>query len=55
MTDVTCGDSRLSNLNSAHGHQPKGVAVLWRRYLEGDEQHSQALLRWFICTPTGAH
>ena len=51
--DVTHGDLQLSNLNSACGHQPKGAAVLQRWYLEGDKQHSQALLRWFTCAPAG--
>ena len=50
---VTHGDSWLSSLDSACGHQPKGVAVLQRWYLEEDEQHSWALLRWFVCTPAG--
>ena len=28
-------------------------AVLWRQYLEGDEQHSWASLRWFTHAPAG--
>ena len=52
---VTCGDSQLSNLDSAHGHQPKDVAVLQRQYLEEDEQHSQPSLGWFMHAPTGVH
>ena len=55
MTGVTCGDSQLSHLNSACGHQPKCAAVLQRWYLEEDEQHSWASLRWFMRAPTGAH
>ena len=54
MMSVTHGDSWLSNLNSACGHQPKGAAVLWRWYLEEDKQHSWAVMRWFMCAPTGA-
>ena len=55
MMGVTRGNLWLSNLNSACRHQPKGMAVLQRQHLEEDEQHSQALLRWFMCAPTGAH
>ena len=55
MMGVTHGDSQLSDLNSAHGHQPKVAAVLRRQYLEEDEQHSQASLRWFMHVPSGAH
>ena len=54
MRRETCGDSWLSNQNSACRHQPKGAAVLWRQYLEGDEQHSWASLRWFMHAATGA-
>ena len=53
VTGVTHGDSWLSNLDSAHGHQLKGAAILQRQHLEEDEQHSWASLRWFMHIPAG--
>ena len=50
-----CHRRRLAALEpkQCSGHQPKGAAALWRQYLEEDEQHSWASLRWFMCAPIG--
>ena len=37
-------DVNNNSINSAHGHQPKGMMVLWRRYSLGRTQHSRAIL-----------
>ena len=39
------GDVNNNSINSAHGHQPKGTTVLWRRYSLGRTRHSRAVLR----------
>ena len=39
------GDVNNNSINSAHGHQPKGTTVLWRRYSLGRTRRSRAVLR----------
>ena len=56
--EVTSGGSHMHlptapTKDSALGHQPKGMAVLWKWDLLRSEWHSRAFLRYFsVCVGT---